>query len=147
MSQKVCQGCQLSKPLKSFGRGNRICATCKSRARRAKHPEKIKEISRDYRRVHRQRYPGRLDRSRLIKRRERKLEILAAIGQHQCLDCGNDDVRVLQFHHRDPAEKEFEVCNAISHHWEFARILVEARECDVVCANCHIIRHHKAIGD
>lgn len=51
----------------------------------------------------------------------------------------------MDFDHRDPSTKEFEICqgankNAVSQE----RLLLEIDKCDVVCANCHRLRSWKA---
>jgi len=50
-------------------------------------------------------------------------------GRHECLD----------FHHRNPEEKEF----LISRMWSGSkdRVLKEIAKCDPICANCHRTRH------
>jgi len=57
-----------------------------------------------------------------------------------CLRCGEATLECLQFHHRDPAEKDIEVSNMISG-WSRERILEEIAKCDVLCANCHLKLH------
>ena len=61
----------------------------------------------------------------------------------KCLVCGNDDVRVLDFHHRDDnktANVSYLACNGFRRE----TILVEMEKCDVLCANCHRIHHYEA---
>ncbi len=54
-----------------------------------------------------------------------------------CVRCGFDEhVCALQFHHLDPAAKDFEIggrglTRAIE------RLRAEARKCVLLCANCH----------
>lgn len=60
-----------------------------------------------------------------------------------CQRCGENHPAVLQFHHPDPAAKEIMLSVAISRGWSRARILEEARKCEVLCANCHA-KHHAA---
>lgn len=59
-----------------------------------------------------------------------------------CKKCGIDDFRVLDFHHRDPTEKDSEVSNMIARTTK-EKILEEIEKCDVLCANCHRIEHFK----
>lgn len=55
--------------------------------------------------------------------------------------CGELDLRVLEFHHRDRSEKKFCVRVFIGH--SIASILDEMEKCDVLCANCHrLISYH-----
>lgn len=69
-------------------------------------------------------------------RRRTKDKLVAEAGG-RCQLCGYDRCRAaLEFHHLDPAEKEFElsmrgVTRAID------RLRVEAAKCALLCANCH----------
>jgi hypothetical protein len=54
-----------------------------------------------------------------------------------CVDCGEEDERVLQFHHRDPSDRKADILSISS----FPRLMRELEKCDLVCANCHIKRH------
>lgn len=60
-----------------------------------------------------------------------------------CIDCGlkTEMICVYDFHHRDPALKEFTIM--VNSHREWSRITAELDKCDLVCANCHRIRHHQ----
>lgn len=77
-------------------------------------------------------------RSLRKRRQERKLDLVTAYGG-QCVDCGYSTCpQALQFHHRDPSTKDFGL-------GEFSgrldRLIEEAAKCDLLCANCHRIRH------
>lgn len=68
-------------------------------------------------------------------RREIKRKAVEYLGG-KCIKCGYDKcVRALQFHHRNPEEKEFAISNPSTR----ARIIVrlELDKCDLLCANCH----------
>lgn len=74
---------------------------------------------------------------------------LATLRDRPCLDCG---VRflpfVMEFDHRDPTEKRFEITRMIGRAG-LTRILAEAAKCDIVCANCHrerTLRRRSAVG-
>jgi hypothetical protein len=74
----------------------------------------------------------------VLSRRRRKVkEILVADAGGRCTVCGYDHhVGVLQFHHRDPAQKRFSLSEAgLARSLERAR--EEARKCVLLCANCH----------
>ena len=51
-----------------------------------------------------------------------------------CIRCGEKHIACLDFHHRDPTEKDLEVANLSTSR---ARLLTEIAKCDVLCANCH----------
>lgn len=57
--------------------------------------------------------------------------------EHPCIRCGETDTRCLDFHHRNPADKEIEVANALRWGWSVQRLGIEILKCDVLCANCH----------
>ena len=72
------------------------------------------------------------------RRRRRKADLVAAYGG-RCVDCGYSTCpEALQFHHRDPATKSFGVGHF---NGSLARLVAEAEKCDLVCANCHRLRH------
>jgi hypothetical protein len=57
-----------------------------------------------------------------------------------CIRCGNTDHRVLEFHHRDPAEKDKGVSELTT--YSLAMVQKEVMKCDLLCANCHRIEHY-----
>lgn len=56
--------------------------------------------------------------------------------EHPCVDCGEPDPVVLDFDHRVPGEKSFNICvRRLDTGWD--KIKAEIDKCDVRCANCH----------
>ncbi len=73
-------------------------------------------------------------------RLRRKEKVDAYKAERGCEDCGTSDPRVLDLHHRDGAEKEGEIASMkVRVGW--AKLEEEMKKCDVLCANCHRIRH------
>jgi hypothetical protein len=73
--------------------------------------------------------------------KKRKLKAIEYKGG-KCISCGyNKYPDVLEFHHRDPSEKEFEWNKLRKRNWE--SVLKELDKCDMLCANCHRERHHE----
>jgi len=69
------------------------------------------------------------------------------LQSHPCVDCGETDIRVLQFDHLPQFEKKFEIGRAITgstRKWEV--ILEEINKCEVVCANDHLRRTGSRAG-
>lgn len=59
----------------------------------------------------------------------------------KCQRCGENHIACLDFHHKNPAEKDFQIgvgycSNSIK------RIKEEIAKCDVLCANCHKKLHY-----
>lgn len=74
---------------------------------------------------------------------QRKLRVIEALGG-KCVVCGFDHPAALQFHHRDPSAKSFEISAKVfssgkKYPWEV--VLAEAQKCDLLCANCHFLEH------
>jgi hypothetical protein len=77
-------------------------------------------------------------RSQKKRRKQRKAELVAARGG-KCMDCGYSECfGALEFHHRDRQSKDFGLGNFGG---SLPRLLDEAEKCDLVCANCHRLRH------
>ena len=75
----------------------------------------------------------------LRKRRRQRKQKLVELHGGCCEDCGyNKSLAALEFHHRNAETKDFGLGN-FNGSWE--RLLEEAAKCDLLCANCHRIRH------
>lgn len=101
--------------------GRRLTGQEAMRRWRSLNPERNKETARTVR----QRVKQRID------------EFKAERG---CEDCGNSDPRVLDLHHRHGEEKVDHV-NRLRTRTGWDAVRAEMEKCDVVCANCHRIRH------
>jgi transposase len=80
---------------------------------------------------------ARCNTEAVTERRRRVKEILVREAGGCCAACGFDAyIGALQFHHRDPATKAFEVSRqGITRSLD--RLRLEARKCVLLCANCH----------
>ena len=58
-----------------------------------------------------------------------------------CVRCGEDESCCLDFHHRDPGNKEATISQAVASTWGKDRLAREIAKCDVVCRNCHAKIH------
>jgi len=78
-----------------------------------------------------------------IKKREEELRAWFC-DYKKTLECSRCDEKrwfVLDFHHKDPDEKDKNLANVIKNGWSKERILKEIDKCDVLCANCHRALH------
>jgi transposase len=74
---------------------------------------------------------------RVSRRRRNIKRILVEEAGGKCLICGYDRCQqVLQFHHLDPSEKEFDLGRSGVTR-SIARARAEAHKCVLLCANCH----------
>jgi len=60
----------------------------------------------------------------------------------KCIKCGENHIACLDFHHRDPKQKEFSIAGAVSHSNK-EKVIKELEKCDVLCANCHRKHHYE----
>jgi hypothetical protein len=76
-------------------------------------------------------------RRRVIERRA----LVRALKEVPCMDCGVQyPYYVMDFDHRDPSIKSFEIHDAINTSQK--AFMDEIAKCDVVCSNCHRERTH-----
>lgn len=68
------------------------------------------------------------------------------LQEHPCIDCGESDVRTLEFGHRDGEKKSAAVAVLARGGHSLGRVRAEIDRCDVRCANCHRIRTHDQRG-
>jgi hypothetical protein len=68
------------------------------------------------------------------------------LAEHPCVDCGESDVRVLEFDHLPGQEKLADVTLLLAqcHSWKL--ILAEIAKCEVCCSNCHKKRTNMRAG-
>jgi Zn finger protein HypA/HybF involved in hydrogenase expression len=57
-----------------------------------------------------------------------------------CKKCGDVRPYVLDFHHVNPSEKEFDIGNATK--YSIARLKLELEKCITLCRNCHSEFHY-----
>lgn len=134
-----CTGCSEEREESDFnwknkaaGQRSKRCKAC-TRADSAQHYQ-----------ANKQSYNDRAKKNRPVYYQKCKDYIVEYLGSHPCVDCGNDDIRVLQFDHREmvgqKAKRVSEYMNS------FGRMLQEISKCDVRCANCHMIRTFEQLG-
>jgi hypothetical protein len=83
-----------------------------------------------------------------IRSRARKAHIKQTVNtaKHKpCKDCGNKYPPILMdFDHRDPATKLFEISEARRNGMSLIDLLAEIDKCDVICCWCHARRDHRS---
>src|SRR5262245_54698911 len=74
--------------------------------------------------------------------RERKMQLMEMLGG-QCARCGyKRNSAALEFHHRDPAIKAFQLDARSLANLCWDLVVAEANKCDLLCSNCHAELHH-----
>lgn len=76
----------------------------------------------------------------------RKLELLQQRGC-RCEKCGyNKNIGALEFHHKDPSTKKFQLDARHIANRSKEQILEEFDKCLVLCSNCHREEHYKQLN-
>ena len=106
----------------------KLCWAAKARTYRSDNPERALRIAKRSTQKKDKHIPG-------LSYKEKR-EILDDIKRSRaCYFCQEDEPVALDFHHRDPNEKDFTVSAEI--HKTINQLLEEVAKCEVICANCH----------
>src|SRR2546423_7776287 len=72
------------------------------------------------------------------------LEFLRDLRRRPCADCGGTfPPWIMDFDHRDPADKSFSIAAGKVLLKSRDLLLAEIAKCDIVCANCHAVRTYR----
>lgn len=128
---KKCSGCNELKQSTEFAHRNKLAGTLQTRCRAC-----VNSYMHSYYRRNKRRYSARRDANRTVYRHRNQAIVLAYLAAHPCEDCGEDDVRVLEFDHvRD--RKCTTVSDLIRNGKSVRLLAAEIAKCMVRCANCH----------
>jgi transcription elongation factor Elf1 len=106
-----------------------------------KYPEKRREHHRLYMRAWYRRNKT-IHVERVTDRRRRMREWYEQLKRElACVRCGERHPACIEFHHREPTQKEFDISAARRGEYSMERLLAEIAKCDALCANCHLKLH------
>ena len=131
---RTCPGCQLELPVEQFPDRGRRCLDCRRAAVRSHYV-----ANRAY-------YIQKARRRRLRVVMETRTWLTESLKTHPCVDCGNSDIRVLEFDHCERGTKVLAVAVLARGGYSLNRVKAEIEKCVVRCANCHRIRTHQQRG-
>lgn len=124
---KTCNTCAIEKLITEFRRDRtqpdgfqHRCKICARIAHQDRYVLKDRERTRE--------------RNRL-RRNTHRTKIQEYKQANPCVSCLEPEPCCLEFHHLNPAEKDFELCRAGNESWE--TIEREIAKCVVLCSNCH----------
>lgn len=125
---KVCGSCKENKPETDFAMKSKTTGRLQSSCRKCQQAYRKSHYEANH-----QKY-----RDKAIRLKEKyKVEFYTWLQTQQCVDCGNDDFRVLEFDHL--RDKEFNIGEMVGLR-TLAGLQDEIAKCEIVCANCHKIR-------
>ena len=82
-----------------------------------------------------------LELQRVRVRQAGMVELLRDLRRVPCADCGGRfKPHQMDFDHRDPATKSFNVMTGRAMLMSTQKVLAEVAKCDIVCVNCHRVR-------
>lgn len=138
MDTKTCFDCDVEKPLSDFPLKNKKKSLYHCRCKVCYNEKSRREYSTKYR-------DAQLKRAKRNKQRNREF-VYQILLVSSCLDCGESDPIVLEFHHRDPKDKVMCISHMAWQTYSQKKILEEIEKCDVLCSNCHKRRTAKENG-
>lgn len=130
IGHRVCIYCNCDKPNEdynktSYGNPKPYCRQCQKEKRIIYYQNNKQAIIK--------KQVARTARNRAIV----KEKVAEYLEKHPCIQCGEKDIVVLDFHHRDSSTKESEICQLIVNGYSWKKLLTEIKKCDILCANCH----------
>lgn len=128
---KLCSRCGETKPVSEFSikskKTGSLTAWCRE-CRRA--------YGREHYQANTATYKQRSSRRRREQHPQIRESIYAYLREHPCVDCGERDILLLDFDHRDPSSKR-DVVARLARSGTLRAVMLEIAKCDVRCATCH----------
>jgi hypothetical protein len=117
----------------------RVCRECaKLRQQRKRASPGFNERAAENTRRHREKLgPAYLEHVRELRRQKKEWLDSLKIG---CARCSQTHVACLEFHHRDPSQKDFLLSVGVAK-YSLKRLQTEVDKCEIICSNCHRIHH------
>lgn len=56
---------------------------------------------------------------------------------YSCIICGESHPACIDFHHREPSEKLYNIAKMVRDRMNKEAVLKELQKCDALCCNCH----------
>lgn len=128
MAEKRCTTCHEMRPLADFNVRRSAPDGLQARCRACNRAWYVRNKDEHIRRV-----AVRNERVR----GEHQERMAAYLREHPCVDCGESDLRVLEFDHEDPADKTANVGRLLALALPWSTVVAEMEKCSVRCANCH----------
>ncbi len=117
-------------------------------------PFKNNEERRAYFREYNKGWYQRHREKRIALITKRRLELSAWLRKYKsnlcCVECGENHPACIQFHHRDREEKSFTIGSVVGsgrRYLTIKKLEEEISKCEVLCGNCHAIRHWRETHD
>lgn len=127
---KNCNYCGLYLPAEAFNWRNRLLGIRHKTCRNCQHNRQKQWYEK-----HKDEHKKNVLVRKVSARQEARQFVLDYLSTHPCIQCGESDPIVLEFHH--VGGKEREISFMITGGYPIAKIQSEIAKCQVLCANCH----------
>lgn len=138
--RRICSKCKIEKDIEEFAFRSktknirkRKCRTCTSRYGKKHYKDNKKK------------YVARVRKNNNKYSLRNKQYVLEYLLTHPCVDCGEDDIIVLDFDHKK--DKKSTISKMLKKGLSLSTIKNEIDKCDVRCANCHRRKTAEERGD
>jgi hypothetical protein len=136
--KKICSGCSeerdaeldFSWKYKDRGIRNTRCKFCQS------------QVSKQHYKNNKQSYMNRVRTREIWAIEDCQRKLAEYLARHPCVDCGQTDIRVLEFDHVR-GKKSDNISRMLGVGYCWATIEAEIAKCEVRCVNCHRIKTGK----
>lgn len=133
---KTCTKCNISKDLSEFFIRNRALGKLHNQCKDCYRLNRAITYQLHYIKYKKQ-YLLRAKNRRKALRTEFRQNMLTYLVDKSCVDCGESDIRVLEFDHIDPSQKLFSISQSVRLGRGWSEVLTELEKCVIRCANCH----------
>ncbi len=99
----------------------------------------LTEANSTHYRNNKQLYLGRARTRNTRVNSENKRRLYAYLSEHPCVDCGQTDIRCLEFDHVR-GSKSADITRLLNNAVDWSVIEAEIAKCEVRCANCHRLK-------
>lgn len=132
MNEVICLKCKLSLPMDRFNKNKSkktgiqtYCRECQNVIDKENY--RTSKKTRD-----------RVRANNILARINNRAFVLEYLKTNPCIDCGNNNVLVLQFDHI--VDKKYDISYMTRCSYSTSSIRKEIEKCEVRCANCHLIK-------
>lgn len=128
----ICNKCNEQQSVDNFSWKNKSKGTRNTTCKKC-----FREYAKEHYQSNLKMYKDKASRNRKSYRSRGKLFIIEYLRSNPCVDCGEDDINVLEFDHKEPLNnhKSPRLTSLVAQSLD--RIKQEISKCDVRCANCH----------
>ncbi len=139
--KKICPGCGQERDAeqdfnwrhKERGIRQTQCKYCQS------------QVSKQHYKNNKQSYFDRVRTREVLVIEDNQKRLVDYLRRHPCVDCGQTDIRVLEFDHVR-GNKLNNIARMVGEGFSWSTIEAEIAKCEVRCANCHRIKTNERNG-